>query len=130
MAKYNELIVDLEMALRTQEQMSAGYRDRIESLETALNLERTFSEQRNRINGELGISLTAITAERDELRLNAQRYTILRTYTTPREFYDKLIWHGKSPGAWQDLPTNQSIVRKIDELCDAVLVSSAQQETL
>lgn len=68
MPDYNKLILDLESALRTQEQMSAGYRDRIESLETALNLERTLSEQRNRTIGELGTSLTAMKIERDDLR--------------------------------------------------------------
>ena len=32
MPDYNKLILDLESALRTQEQMSAGYRDRILAL--------------------------------------------------------------------------------------------------
>lgn len=126
MPDYNKLIIELEFALRAQEKINADYRGRIESLETALNFERTLSEQRNRINGELGISLTAITAERDELRLNAQRYTILRTYIAPREFYDRLAWYGKSPGVWRDLPPNQSVMQKIDELCDVVMASAEQ----
>lgn len=67
MANYNQLIIDLEAALRTQQQLNAGYRDQIASLKVALSLEKTLSAQRNRIIGEMGQEIESLTVERDNL---------------------------------------------------------------
>ena len=72
MPDYNKLIIELELALRAQEKINADYRGRIESLETALSLEKTLSEQRNRTIGELG----------DELELLKRAGCIVRTSKT------------------------------------------------
>jgi hypothetical protein len=52
---------------------------------------------------------------------DARRYAVLRDHIEPRTLYDKLVKNGKSPGTWVDLPREQTIRQKIDELCDGVL---------
>ncbi len=73
MADYPKLILDLEYSLAKERDISRLRGETIESLERALELTQTLSEQRNRTIGELGASLAAVTAERNGLRLLAQQ---------------------------------------------------------
>lgn len=59
---------------------------------------------------------------------DAARYAVLRRYIEPRTLYDKLVRAGKIVGAWRDIPTDQSIGEKIDELCDAAVTVGEHPE--
>lgn len=55
---------------------------------------------------------------------DAKRYAILRRYVTPRDLYDSLHFHGLIRTPWSNLPPEQSITEKIDELCDEAIAGA------
>ena len=97
--------------MSVMDSIEEGYQDRIAALEATVGKHKDFiRDNYPSDHWDLVQEVAALTAERDRLRADAERYKIVRRMT-PRQFTD--IWRYNLDGAGDDWKT-------FDELIDAL----------